>query len=234
MRLSMMLTASYSLSLWFCQALEVFPVTIHLGRLFYWRHLSTWSAILVCKLLNFFIQYICTPLGSELFQFGTFLTYFLTFLISMRISSWTVSSSNSFLTFFNQSMSSLCITAWSHIYLQKCLLSSTSGITLSLCVPSNSLNNLFWFDSNKRFCMCCAVLMSYLSSFTPTATNLCLRKPVQQLSVLQWIFFQGLIRRFHFAISFVSFCLIVLTVCLMSSAFLKALHRKTVVLESLF
>ena len=51
--------------------------------------------------------------------------------------------------------------------------SSASGITLSLRAPSNSLNNLFWFDSNNQFCLHCFVLLSYLSSFAPTVTNLC-------------------------------------------------------------
>ena len=55
----------------------------------------------------------------------------------------------------------------------KRLLSSASGITISLCLPSNSLSNLFWFDSNNRFCLYCYVLLLYLSSFAPTATNLC-------------------------------------------------------------
>ena len=29
------------------------------------------------------------------------------------------------------------------------------------------------FDSNKQFCEYCSVLLSYLSSFAPTATNFC-------------------------------------------------------------
>ena len=49
---------------------KVFPVTIHLGKLFSWRHLSSWSAILLCKLLTFLIQYRCTPSGPGVFQFG--------------------------------------------------------------------------------------------------------------------------------------------------------------------
>ena len=85
----------------------------------------------------------------------------------------TVSSPSSFSTFLNQSVFSLCVTAWSHISSQKRLLFSAFGILLSLCIPSNSLNNLFWFDSNNRFCLYCFVLLSYLSSFAPTATNLC-------------------------------------------------------------
>ena len=47
----------------------------------------------------------------------------------------------------------LSVTVWSHISLQKCLHTSASGIILSLCVSSNSLNNLFWFDSNMWFCL---------------------------------------------------------------------------------
>ena len=68
----------FSFSIFFTQC-KVFPVTIHLGELFSWRHLSNWSAILVCKLIKFLIQYSCTPSGSGLFQFGIFFTCFLTF-----------------------------------------------------------------------------------------------------------------------------------------------------------
>ena len=85
----------------------------------------------------------------------------------------TVSSPSSFSTFLNQSVFSLCVTAWSHISSQKRLLSSAFGILLYLIIPSNSLNNLLWFDSNNRFCLFCFVLLPYLSSFAPTATNLC-------------------------------------------------------------
>ena len=53
------------------------------------------------------------------------------------------------------------------------LLPSGSGITLSLCAPSDSLTSLFWFDSNNRLCLDCFVLLSYLSIFVQTATNLC-------------------------------------------------------------
>ena len=68
----------------------------------------------------------------------------------------------------------ICLTtAWSHISLQKHLLSSAFSITLSLCVSSNSLNNLFWFDSEKRFCLYCSALLLYLSSFASRATSLC-------------------------------------------------------------
>ena len=70
-------------------------------------------------------------------------------------------------------MFSLCVTVWSHISLQNGLLSTASGLTLSLCVPSNPLNNLFWFDSNNQFCLFYLVLLSYLSRFAPTTTNLC-------------------------------------------------------------
>ena len=88
----------------------------------------------------------------------------------MCMSSCTVSYLNSFSTFLSQSVFSLCITDWFYTSLQKRPLSSVSGIKLSLCVPSNSLSNLFWFDSNKRFCLYCSVL-SYcyvFSSFTST------------------------------------------------------------------
>ena len=44
------------------------------------------------------------------------------------------------------------------------LLSSASGITISLCALSNSLNNISWFDSNNRFCLYCFVLLSYRAS----------------------------------------------------------------------
>ena len=195
-----------------------FPVTTHLGKLFSWRHLSNWSAILLCKLLRFLIQYPCTPSGPGLSQFGIFLICFLTFLISICMSSCTVSSPSSFSTFLNQSVLSLCVTAWSHISLQKRLLSSASGITLSLCAPSNSLNNLFWFDSNNRFCLYCFVLLSYLSSFAPTATNLC---RTSSWTTLTW--------RFDFAIPLVSFYLIVLTLYVIPSASLKIFFANLVV-----
>ena len=96
---------------------KVFPVTIHLGKLFSWRYLSNWSAVLLCKLLRFLIQYPCTPSDPGLFQFGIFLICFLTFLISICMSSCTVSSPSSFSTLLSQSVLSLCITAWSHISL---------------------------------------------------------------------------------------------------------------------
>ena len=79
----------------FCISLiqsKVFAVTIHLGKLFSWRHLSNGSAILLCKLFRFLIQYLSTPSGPGLFQFGIFLICFLTFLISVCMSSCTVRS----------------------------------------------------------------------------------------------------------------------------------------------
>ena len=84
-----------------------------------------------------------------------------------------VTSVSSFSTLLDYFVFFLCVTAWSHISLQKHLLSSASGLTLSLCASPNSLNNLFWFHSNNRFCLHCFVLLSYLSSFAPTTTNLC-------------------------------------------------------------
>ena len=141
-------------------------VTIHLGKVFPWRHLSNWSAIQVCKLLKFLIQYPCTSSGPGL-------TCFLTFLISIFMPSCTIGSSNSFSTFLGQTLFSLYVTGWSHISLQTRLLSSTSDMTLSLCAPSNSLNNLFWFDSNKWFCLRWSVLLLYFSIFAPTASSLC-------------------------------------------------------------
>ena len=65
-----------------------------------------------------------------------------------------VSSPTSISFFLNQYVFFLCVTAWSHISLQKHLLSSAAGITRSLRFPSNSLNNLFWFDSNNRLWFC--------------------------------------------------------------------------------
>ena len=144
------------------------PVTMHLEKVFSWRHLSNWSAILVCKLRKFLIQYPCTSSGP-----GLFLTCFLTFLISIFMLSCTIGSSNSFSTFLSQTLFSLYVTAWSFISAQIRLLSSTSDITLSLCCSSNSLNNLFWFDSNKCFCLHWSVLLSCFSIFAPTASSLC-------------------------------------------------------------
>ena len=147
------------------------------------------------------------------------------------MSSCTASTPSSFSTFFKQSVFLLCVTAWSHISLQKLLLSSSSGITLSLCTPSNSLNNLFWFDSNNRFWMNCFVILSYLSSFAPkqlTSVEL-LREPLQHVSFLHWTFFQALIWRLHFAIPLVSFYLIILTLCIIPFASLKFFFANLVV-----
>ena len=200
---------------------KVFPVTIHLGKLFSCKHQSNWSALLLCKLLRFFIQYPCTQSDSRLFQFGIFLICFLTFLISICMPSCTVSFPNSFSTLFKQSVFSLWVTAWSHISLQKRLLCSASDITLSLCAPSNSFNNLSWFDSNNRFCLYCFVLLSYLSSFALTTTNLCLPSSWTAPAPFFYIELSFKLWRLHFAIPLVSFYLIVLTLCVIPSASLK-------------
>ena len=95
---------------------KVFPVTIHLGKLFSWRHLSDWSAILLCKLLKFLIQYgALHTIGPWLFPVRRF--YLLSFWILIRMSSCTVSSPSSFSTFLNQSVFPLYVTAWSQILL---------------------------------------------------------------------------------------------------------------------
>ena len=112
---------------------KVLRGTIYLGKLFSWRHLSNCRAILMCKLLKFLNQYPCTSSGT-----GNPSTCFLTFLISLCMPSRTVSSSNLFSAFINKSVFSLCFTAWSHISLQKRLLSSASGIALYLYVSSIS------------------------------------------------------------------------------------------------
>ena len=91
----------------------------------------------------------------------------------MCMLSCTPSPVNSSSTFLNHSGFSLCFTGLPHMLLQKRVLSSASGTTVSPCTPSNSSNNFFWFNSNKRFCLYCSVLLSYLSSFAPIATNLC-------------------------------------------------------------
>ena len=147
---------------------KVFPVTIQVILLEAFIQLKRYTVVQVAEAL---IQRPCTPSGPGLFQFGIFLICFLTFLISTCMSSCTVSSPSSFSTLLSQSVFSLGVTTWSHISLQKRLLSSASGFTLSLCVPSSSLINLFWFDSNNRFCLYCFVLLSYLSSFVSTATK---------------------------------------------------------------
>ena len=68
----------FSFSISFTQS-KVFPVTIHLDKLFFWMHLFNGSAILVCKLLKSLIQYLCSPSVPGLLKFGIFLTLFLTF-----------------------------------------------------------------------------------------------------------------------------------------------------------
>ena len=115
---------------------KVFPVTIHLGKLFSWRHLSNWSAILLCKLLRFLIQYPCTPSGPGLSQFGIFLICFLTFLISICMSSCTVSSPSSFSAFLNQSaIFFLCASKLGPIYHSKNVCSPLHLVSLSRCAP---------------------------------------------------------------------------------------------------
>ena len=122
---------------------KVFQVTIHLDKLFSWRHLSNGSAFLGYKFPKFLIQYPCIQSDLGLFQLRIFLPASLLFIISICIPSFTVGSSNSFSTFLNQSVFSMCITSWSHKSLQKCLPSSASGITFSVCVFSILLDNLF-------------------------------------------------------------------------------------------
>ena len=97
------------------------------------------------------------------------------------------SSPSSLPTFLNQSAFSLCITTWSHISLGKLLLSYASGITISICVTSNLLNNLFWFDSNNRFCLYYSVLLSYISSSALTATSLCPELLCERLQYLSFL-----------------------------------------------
>ena len=147
------------------------------------------------------------------------------------MSACTVSCPSSFSTFPNQSVFSLCVTAWSNILLQKRLLSPAYGITLSLCVPSNSVNNLFWFNSNNRFCLYCFVPLSYLSSFATTAANLCRTSSWTTSAPFLFIlnFFQALIWRLHFAIPLVWFYSYVLTDCVIPYASLKFFFANLVV-----
>ena len=167
----------------------------------------------MCKLIRFLIQYPSTSSGPGLFQFGIFLICFLTFLISichLVLSALPVHSPPS-----SNNLCFLCVTAWSHVSLQKHLFSSASGITLSLYVPSNSLNNLFCFGLNSWFCLYCFALLSYFSSFVPqqlTSVKI-LWQPLPHLFFLHWTFLQAFIWCLHFAIHLVSFYLIVLTLC---------------------
>ena len=98
-------------------------------------------------------------------------------------------------TLLNQTSFSLGVTAWSHISLQKCLLSSASGVRLSLCTPSNSLNNLLWFNSNNRFCLIALsnyhVFLALLQQQLTSAELI--REQRQHLFFLYWTFFQALI-----------------------------------------
>ena len=90
--------------------------------------------------------------------------------------------------------------------------------TYLLYTPCNLLNILFWFDSNNRFCLHCFVLLPYLSSFGPTATNLF----VNYFSTFSFyielpfkLLYGAFILQFPFS------HLIVLTLCVISSASLK-------------
>ena len=123
--------------------------------------------MLLCKLLKFLIQYSCTPPGPGL-------SYLLPYFLNVNMHVIVYCQLSKFILRLQQSVFSvLRFLAWSHISLHKRLLSFVSTVTLSLFVPSNSLNNFFWFDSNYRFCLYCSVLLSYLSRLAPTATNLC-------------------------------------------------------------
>ena len=97
-------------------------------------------------------------------NFSYQLPYFFNFKTSCM-----VNSSNLFSTFLNQSVSSLRHGIVSYITTKTSSLPCFWYHTFSL---SSLLNNLFWFDSNKRFYLYCPVLLSYLSSFTAIATNL--------------------------------------------------------------
>ena len=200
---------------------KVFPVTINLGKLFSWRHLSNWSAILLCKLLRLLIQYPCTPSSPELFQFGIFLICFLTFLISICMSSCTVSSPSSFSTFLNQSEFSLCVTTWSHISLQIVyspldLVSHFLFVLLPIRWPvSSGLTQII--DCVWTALSYCHIFL-FLFQQQLTSVKL-LREPRQHLFFLHWTCFQALIWRLHFAL--VSFYLIVLTLFVIRSTSLK-------------
>ena len=75
------MTPEFLFQFFFTQS-KVFPVTIHLGKLFFWRHLSNWSVILVCKLFKSFIQYSCTLSGPwKVRHFCYLLSNFLNFNI---------------------------------------------------------------------------------------------------------------------------------------------------------
>ena len=148
--------------------------------------------------------------------------------------SYTDGSPSSFSIVLKQSVLSLCITAWSHILLQKRLFSSASGITLFLCAPSNSLNNFFWFDSNNRFCLYCFVLLSYLSSFAPTATNL--YRTSSLTTSAPFLFIVNFLSSFDMTTSFFNsprliliLILIVLSLCVIPSASLKFFFANLVV-----
>ena len=81
-------------------------------------------------------------------------------------------------------------TVYQHLLYQRLL--SLASRLICLCVASNSLNNLFWFDSNKGFSQYCSVLLSYLSSFSPTAANLCRTFWwTTSTSFWHWVFFSN-------------------------------------------
>ena len=93
---------------------KVFPVTIHLGKLFSWRHLSNWSAILLCKLLRFLIQYhTIRPWAFPIRHFSYLLLYFFNFNIYVIL----CCQFPRFILHPPQSVFSLCLTAWSDISL---------------------------------------------------------------------------------------------------------------------
>ena len=111
-------------------------------------HLKRYTAVPVAQVFDPVSLHSIRPWAFPVWHFSYLLPYFFNF--SMYVILYCQVS-----TFLNQSVFSLWITAWSHILFQKRLLSSTSGITFSLCALSNSLNNLFWFDSNNQFYLYC-------------------------------------------------------------------------------
>ena len=137
----------FSFSMSFTQS-NSFPVTIHLGQLFSWRHLSNWSAILVGKLFKFLILYPCTPSALGFSSLAFFLPPSLLlkfqYVCHLVLLALLICSPPSSTNLCSVCVLFICLTtAWSHISLQKHLLSSASSMTLSLCGPSNLLNDLF-------------------------------------------------------------------------------------------
>ena len=120
-----------------------FPVTIHLGKLFSWRHLSNWSAILVGKLFKLLILYPCTPsalgFSSSAFFLPPSLLLKFQYVCHLVLLALLIYSPPSSTNLCFVCVLFICLTtAWSHISLQKHLLSSAFSITLSLCVSSKS------------------------------------------------------------------------------------------------